>query len=235
METAIDTYRSAVVKAKRQAILTAARVQFLKCGYTHAGMTDIACDADVSTATLYKHFRSKEILFAEIVEQASDHFKFNFPLAVDGASLVDSFCDAARTALKSFQESDVQPLMRIVIGEVPFTPELARETFKRVNFYWYAKTKGALDNRVAQGYLKPHNTDISSRFLVGMIKETFVWNGLFLADYVPPTDEDGQKMRTIVELFLHRYSVRSPDEKNVVWLRTPATPGVSASPETHSG
>ena len=68
-----------------------------------------------------------------------------------------------------------------------------------------------------------------------MIKETFVWNGLFLADYIAPTDEDGHKIRAIVELFLNRYSVNSPDAKNVVWLRTPATPRVSALPETHSG
>tara|TARA_R110000868_G_scaffold17774_1_gene77580 strand:+ start:4419 stop:5081 length:663 start_codon:yes stop_codon:yes gene_type:complete len=219
MEAATESYRSAIIKAKRQAILKAARDQFLKNGYTHAGMTDIAYDADVSTATLYKHFRSKEILFAEIVNQASDHFKFDFPRAVDGTSLVDSFCDAARTALKSFQESDVLPLMRIVIGEVPYAPDLARETFERVNVHWYKKTIGALNNRISQGYLKPHNTEISSRFLVGMIKEAFVWDGMFLADHVPPTDEDGRKLRTIVEFFLHRYSVNSPDTKNVVWLR----------------
>ncbi|MDO8421848.1 MAG: TetR/AcrR family transcriptional regulator [Parvibaculum sp.] len=220
MEAATDTYRTTVVKAKRQAILKAARAQFLKCGYTHAGMTDIACDADVSTATLYKHFRSKEILFAEIVEQASDHFKFDFPQPVDGASLEDSFCVAAKTGLKSFLASDVQPLMRIVIGEVPFAPELARETFKRVTHHWYNATIGALDDMIAQGYLKPHDTSISARFLIGMIKEIFIWDGLFHANHVAPTDDDGRKIRTLVELFLHRYSVNSPDTKNVVWLRS---------------
>lgn len=213
MEAATDTYRSTVVKAKRQAIVKAAHAQFLKCGYTHAGMTDIASDADVSTATLYKHFRSKEILFAEIVEQASGHFKIDFPLAVDGSSLEDRICATAQTALKSFLESDVQPLMRIVIGEVPVAPELARETFKRVNFYWYEKTSGALDRLIAQGYLKPHNTEISARFLVGMIKEVFVWNALFIADHVAPSDEDGRKIRTIVQVFLRRYGVNTPDAK----------------------
>lgn len=219
MNTATDTYRGTVAKAKRQAILKAARAQFLKNGYTRTGMTDIACDADVSTATLYKHFRSKEILFTEIVEQTSDHFKFDFPQPTDGVSLVDSFCVAARTGLDSYLASDMQPLLRIVIGEVPFTPELARETFRRVSSHWYNEAIKTLDDLIARGYLKPHDTNLSARLLVGMLKDPFIWDGLFHADHIPPADEGGHKIRALVELFLHRYGVKSQETGNVIPLR----------------
>ena len=66
-----DTYRSSVARAKHIAILDAARAQFLEYGFTSSNMTEIAHEADVSTATLYKHFRSKEVLFAEIIERAT--------------------------------------------------------------------------------------------------------------------------------------------------------------------
>lgn len=219
METKLETYRNGIVKTKRAAILKAARVQFLRNGYTHTGMTEIASEADVSTATLYKHFRSKDILFAEIVEQASNMFRFEFTQSAgDGGSLVDSFCAAARSCIQSYLTSDLQPLMRIVIAEVPIAPELARATYARMTQHWYSEAIRTIDDLVAQGLLKPHNTQISARFLIGMIKETFLWEGLFRADHVAPDDEDGRRIRTIVELFLNHHSVTAPELTNVVYL-----------------
>lgn len=219
MEAKLESYRSAVIKAKRTAILRAARAQFLRNGFTHAGMTDIAYDADVSTATLYKHFRSKDILFAEIVEEASNMFRFTFHQTDDsGASLTDSLCEAARTGLQSYLASDLQPLMRIVIAEVPFAPELARATYTRVTQHWYNEAIRTLNDLIKQGLLKPHNTERSARFLIGMIKETFLWEGLFRSDYVVPAEEEGRNIRTIIELFLNRYSVNAPELTNVVFL-----------------
>ena len=49
----------------------AARDNFLKNGYSRAGMAEIARDADVSTATLYKHFASKEALFSAVVRNVA--------------------------------------------------------------------------------------------------------------------------------------------------------------------
>lgn len=102
--------------------------------------------------------------------------------------------------------------MRIVIGEVPSHPSWRAKPSSMSIFAGTIKPK-AHSITGPLGYLKPHNTEISARFLVGMIKEAFVWDGLFLADYVPPSDEDGRKIRAIVELFLNRYSVNAPDTK----------------------
>ncbi|MGV8998502.1 MAG: TetR/AcrR family transcriptional regulator [Parvibaculaceae bacterium] len=219
MEVKIESYRNNVVKAKRAAIFRAARAQFLRNGFTHTGMTDIAYDADVSTATLYKHFRSKDILFAEIVEESSNQFKFEFRQP-DGteATLTDSMCDAAKEGLQSFLASDLQSLFRIVIAEVSFAPELARTTYARVSQHWYNEAINTLDLLISLGFLKPHNTQRSACFLIGMIKETFLWEALFRVDYVVPADEDGSLIRAIIEIFLNRYSVNAPDLDNVVYL-----------------
>ena len=55
-----------VTDMKHDDVLKAALAHFLKHGYTGAAMADIARDADVSTATLYKYFRSKKELFTTI-------------------------------------------------------------------------------------------------------------------------------------------------------------------------
>src|ERR1700682_6205550 len=55
---------------KRRAILNAATEMFAARGYGAISMEAIARSADVSKATLYAHFQSKDQLFATIVEVA---------------------------------------------------------------------------------------------------------------------------------------------------------------------
>jgi TetR/AcrR family transcriptional repressor of mexJK operon len=55
---------------KRRAILDAATELFAARGYGAVSMDAIARDADVSKATLYAHFESKDALFATIVQVA---------------------------------------------------------------------------------------------------------------------------------------------------------------------
>lgn len=56
---------------KRDAILRAARKTFATMGFTRATIAAIAAEADVSTRTLYKHFRNKDELFATVLEASA--------------------------------------------------------------------------------------------------------------------------------------------------------------------
>ncbi|SCG57491.1 TetR/AcrR family transcriptional regulator [Micromonospora humi] len=57
--------------AKRDAVVSAARVVFGRDGYARTTMDTIAREAEVSTRTLYKHFGSKEELFSFVLEQSA--------------------------------------------------------------------------------------------------------------------------------------------------------------------
>lgn len=63
MSHGLEAHRTRVSEQKRKSILTAARAEFVAKGYHDAAMKDIADNAEVSTATLYKHFGSKDELF----------------------------------------------------------------------------------------------------------------------------------------------------------------------------
>jgi AcrR family transcriptional regulator len=52
---------------KREAILRAARTVFARSGFARATIDAIATEANVSTRTLYKHFRNKDALFAAVL------------------------------------------------------------------------------------------------------------------------------------------------------------------------
>jgi AcrR family transcriptional regulator len=56
---------------KRDAILNAARTTFATMGFTRATIEAIAAAARVSTRTIYKHFDSKDDLFAVVLESSA--------------------------------------------------------------------------------------------------------------------------------------------------------------------
>ncbi|MFC7263514.1 TetR/AcrR family transcriptional regulator [Streptomyces lutosisoli] len=59
--------------ATRQAIADAALQLFLERGYDHVSIRDIAETADVSTATVFKHFTGKEALVFDQEESTDAH------------------------------------------------------------------------------------------------------------------------------------------------------------------
>lgn len=193
-----------LAESKRIAILAAARKNFLHCGYTLAGMTEIARDADVSTATLYKHFLSKEDLFRTVVEEETKFLRREFATPPEGATVAEKFIVSARLVLRSYRESDLHVLMRIVIAEVPCAPAVARSMFVSIVERWQKGVALLLDRLVEEGVLRPHDTRLSAMFLAGMVRQSFIWPGLFNADYEIPQNPDAT-IREMVELFLNRY------------------------------
>ncbi|MDJ0787386.1 MAG: TetR/AcrR family transcriptional regulator [Myxococcota bacterium] len=65
----LDEYRTRRAERKRGDIIRAARLLFASEGVEGASMAEIAKEAAVSTATLYRHFEDKEQLFSAVVDE----------------------------------------------------------------------------------------------------------------------------------------------------------------------
>lgn len=68
---------------KRVAVLAAARDRFATDGFERASMERIAHDAQVSTATLYRHFPSKIDLFQAVLAQSVVAFETELAAAAE--------------------------------------------------------------------------------------------------------------------------------------------------------
>ncbi|MCR5142280.1 MAG: TetR/AcrR family transcriptional regulator [Ruminococcus sp.] len=55
-------------------IVAAAKEEFLACGFDNASMRRIAANAGITVSGLYKHFPSKEDMFARLVQPTLDEF-----------------------------------------------------------------------------------------------------------------------------------------------------------------
>ncbi|MFN3626484.1 TetR/AcrR family transcriptional regulator [Parvibaculum sp.] len=200
----LASYRRTVSETKRAAILRAARDNFLNGGFTRAAMADIARDADVSTATLYKHFSSKNALFAAIVEDACASINDILPADIANQN--------AREVLRRFADAYVEQqfdhrmneLLRVVIAEVPNAPELASSVYANGVMARYDRLMNALDALVERGDLKPHNTRDGALHLGGMVKEFIVWPALFSPRFEKPADLDA-KIDACIDAFLKIY------------------------------
>jgi len=203
----LATYRKSVSETKHAAILEAARANFLRDGYSRAAMAEIAREADVSTATLYKHFASKEMLFAAVVQEAYT--------GTEATILTDTPGKPARTVLHNIAlvcarlqfDEQMNDLLRVVIAEVPSAPHLAREVYENGVLERYRQIQTAVDLLVARGELKPHDTQVSALYLAGMVKEFVVWPSLFTLDFKRSEDMDS-KLEACIDAYLGIYAAR---------------------------
>jgi TetR/AcrR family transcriptional regulator of autoinduction and epiphytic fitness len=195
-----------VSEAKRASILKAAREAFLKDGFSRAAVADIARSADVSTATLYKHFSSKEELFAAVAKEAATVVGDYTQMVPEGATPRELFVMFSRAYLTTQFDYHVNELMRIIIAEVPSHPKLVNEMVDLVIQRRYDAIQAALDGLVARGQLKPHNTAIGAKLCSGLIKEVFVWPALFDPTYKLPDDSVvSAKINAAADLYLARF------------------------------
>jgi len=198
----LENYRRSVSEAKHASILKAGRDVFLRDGYSRAAVSDIARDANVSTATLYKHFRSKEELFDAVLQEAYEADESDS--IAEGADTEDLIVAYCMRVLQSQYERRVHALLRIIIAEVPKAPQRARHLYENFVTPRHVASAQALERLVALGKLKPHDTYYGACFLGGVMKEYLVWPALFDASMTLPDNAEAivrQAVRAYLELY----------------------------------
>lgn len=96
-----EEHRPRNANATRQAILEAARRQFIKDGYDNAGLRAIAADAGIDPALICRYFGSKKQLFSEALESLSKD-----PMATVRGERASCGARLARAVLESNQERE---------------------------------------------------------------------------------------------------------------------------------
>jgi AcrR family transcriptional regulator len=117
---------------RRDAIVDAARQSFLEYGYAGTSMSGLLNTLGGSKATLWSYFRSKEELFAAVVEQLSASFRSELDgsLTVSGDLTVTltTFCGRF---LRAIQTPDAVATWRLVMAESSRFPEVGRIFYER--------------------------------------------------------------------------------------------------------
>jgi AcrR family transcriptional regulator len=158
--------------ATRDAIVGAALAQVGAGGYASAGVHVVARRAGVAVGTVYRHFPSKGELFAEVFRRAAEpeldvvievSAADGRPAAERIAAAVEAFCRRALAGPVLAYAQIAEPVDPAVESERLRLRVGYRDAFARV-----------LDDGVAGGELRPHDTQTVAAALVGGLGEALV-------------------------------------------------------------
>lgn len=124
-----DNPKAGLLKRKREAILAAARRQFLSHGYGGTSMEAVAADAGVSIMTLYRHAESKDDLFKAVIAIACDGDEDKYQRDLSRMPLAETLVATGVAFQEKLTRDDTMALLRAVIAEHDRFPELAGIAF----------------------------------------------------------------------------------------------------------
>ncbi|MET9611542.1 TetR/AcrR family transcriptional regulator [Kitasatospora indigofera] len=202
-----------VSQRKRQAIIDAALVEFLREGYSAASMDAITNRSGVSKATIYKHFGNKERLFLAVVggilPQTYARLECGAAGVADAPDLRTALVDLAVDWAHILLRPDIMSLRRLVIGEIDRFPQLG-QLWYRVTFDMYnAPLISAFTTLNERGELATPDPALAVQQFVAATVGVPQLVHTFRADAGTTEDELRRIIGSGVDLVLARYAAKA--------------------------
>ena len=211
----IQSYRASVRTTKRSAILAAAAQAFSANGFSGAGMADIARRADVSTATLYKHFESKEELFSELAVSHIEPFharaEQTMPTAQISEDPVQALVDLSGSFAELLRNEQTLDLFRLIIAEGDRFPELKEIIYRHGRDPFKIRLTQILEGFHERGILCVHEASSAAEFYIGMLSYWLLFAPIFNADIKFSPDQIDHIIRENALMFLARFDASGGD------------------------
>ena len=194
-------------KRRREIAAVAERV-FFENGFSDTTMQTIAIRAGASKETLYRHFGSKEGLFAEIVETRAKSFLDDLDENFDRpGSVADVLRNLALKLMDAMVGAEAISLCRTVIAEAPRNPELGEIFFSRGPERVRRRLTEFLVAARGRNELSCEDPDLAARIFLGAMMSNFHLMRLVLQS--PPNLTRPQlkaHVDEVVEMFLLKYA-----------------------------
>ncbi|WP_137045569.1 TetR/AcrR family transcriptional regulator [Pseudolabrys sp. FHR47] len=197
---------------KVASILAAARELFIDQGFDAVSMDMVSRQANVSKATLYAHFTSKEALFtAVMVDEANRVADEIWRLTLDKDDVAHVLRLVATNFVEIFLTEQAMLLLRTVAGVVPRLPSVGTAIFE--------SGPKVIKERLAQFLIKAHESGqlnvpdpaLAAIQFLSLVRGDFDIRGMLVPSSPPSRAEVDAQIEAGIELFLGRYSpVRSP-------------------------
>lgn len=167
-----ETEKMRLRKAEtRQRILDCTHRLVIEGGFRNAQITQVASLAGVATGTIYRHFASKEELFAEIFRETT---RREVQKVAESLALPGNAIDRLDQALRQFAARALnQPVKAWALIAEPVDPTV--ETERLAHRKAYAELfEQAIREGMEEGTIPPQDAVCSSACLVGAIAESLV-------------------------------------------------------------
>ena len=183
----------------RQRVLEAACEAFREEGY-QASIDRIATRAQVARQTLYNHFPSKEVLFAEVIDQAIQSILVTLDGDGDARSTLLAFGEAYRNKLLS---PEGLAWFRTMSAEAHRFPELAQQFFAQGPSTTRKRLSAYLAQAMQRGWLRQDDPEFAAEMLTAMLVDYDRLRGILnlQTDMLKPG-----KTAQVIDCFLRAYA-----------------------------
>lgn len=192
---------------RREAILDVARECFLADGYGATSMSTIAARLGGSKGTLYNYFRSKEELFAAMIQRQCGEVQASlFDVGRAGGEPRTRLTLFARSFLQALMDPQALGIHRLIVGEGDRFPELGRVFFESGPQPVMDRVGAYLGELMDEGVLRRADPAIAAQQFKGLALSGAYWHVMWgVMDAPSPADIEEQADQT-VEAFLRAYA-----------------------------
>lgn len=196
---------------KVASILAAARELFVDQGFDAVTMDVVSRQANVSKATLYAHFASKEALFtAVMVDEAQRVADEIWRLTLDKDDVAHVLRLVAENFVDIFLTEHAMLLLRTVVGVVPRLPSVGAAIFESGPKEIKERLTQFLNEAHEKGQLNVPDPALAATQFLSLVRGDFDIRGMLLPSSPPSRAEVDAQIEAGIDLFLGRYSPVRP-------------------------
>ena len=186
---------------RRHDILTAAMELFSKKGFRGTTTRDLAYQAGVNEAIIFRHFNNKEELYSAILQhkagENSDAHCEDLEKLASGTDDAKFFETIGRTFLERHERDST--FMRLLLFSALEGHQLS-EMFVTIMTVRNPLAK-YIKRRIDEGAFRPMNPEIAARGFFGMFASFVLWQEVFGLKQTHPHDRE-EVVRTFVSIFI---------------------------------
>ena len=187
-----------------------AEAAFLAQGFTETTMRGVAVRAGASKETLYRHFASKEALFAEVVSNRARLLRGRLDADLGRPNAMrEVLRDLGITLLEAMTSPEVTSLLRLVVAEAPRDPAIGRIFYALGPERTRERLTAYLEAARGRGEFTGGNAGLAASIFLGAVVSQCHTARLVLQD-PPPMDraEIEERVDEVVAMFLGHYGAR---------------------------
>ena len=194
---------------RRLELIDVAEKMFLERGYAETTMQVIAEAAGASKETLYRHFESKELLFAEIVGRKAQMISGPDTGITRGGAPEAVLLELGTNLLRAISRGQSSFLFRTVVAEAVWTPELGDLFYENGPGLTVTRLTQYLAGATEKGELHCDDPLMAARLFLGAVVSQFHLCRLVQSSWKPPTSaEIDRHVKAAVSMFLAEFGPR---------------------------
>ena len=207
---------------RREEIVAVAEAVFLAQGFTETTMRDVAARAGASKETLYRHFGSKEDLFAEVVRNRARCLRGRLEADIERPDpLADVLRNLGINLLEAMTSPEVSSLLRLVVAEAPRDPAIGRIFYALGPERTREQLTEVLEAAQARGEFIGDRPALAASIFLGAVVSQAHTARLVLQE-LPPMSRDAVEERVdeVVAMFMGRYAQVAAETSDAVHVAT---------------